>query len=312
MTTNRLSYSSNAQLRLLEMTQSDLFIFTEGISDRFFYDQIAAIICPPLGIRYQIKSGEELSGATGGKQVLLSYFRKLNEAGLLRGIKGKRASVFFYLDKDLDDLKGSKITSNYIAYTSPYHLENYLFMWGDVHYASSAAVGLDAKTISQIIGDISDWRLKVASAWKQWVYLCVQATIDGISCGANYHSCSKIHNGCSCDIDSKRQKQKETELRIASGLSAADFQSRQEQIHKLVDELYLKGNHDFVFKGQWYINWLESTISSSVKNKRQIVNQFSSAITPTLLLTLNYSGKWCKHLRDPLLKVATQHKMSKN
>jgi hypothetical protein len=310
MTTNRLSYSTNGQIRLLEMTQSDLVIFTEGISDRFFYDQIASVVCSPMGISYQIRSGEELSGTTGGKKVLLAYYEVLNNAGKLHGKKGNRASVFFFMDKDIDDLKKTKINSKHIAYTKHYHLENYLFIWGDLHYATSAVVGLDVNTIKRIIGDVSSWRENAAFAWKHWVYICVHATIDKIASGANYHSCSQIHQGCSCNIDAVRQAKKEMELRIASGLTKEEFQLRQNQIRKIVDDLYSKGEYDCVFKGQWYIKWLESTISSSSKRNRHIANKISSAISPSLLLTLNFSGKWCEHLRQPLLQIATQHNMS--
>ncbi len=294
------------------MTQSDLVIFTEGISDRFFYDQIASIVCNPLGIRYRIKSGEELTGATGGKQVLLAHFNLLKLERKLRGKKPNRASVFFFLDKDLDDLKGTKIKSFHIAYTSPYHMENYLFMWGDLHHATSAVVGMDVSTVSQIIGDTSHWRQQVATAWKHWVYLCVHASLDGIACGANYHSTSKIHHGCSHKVDMARQAQKEEEIRNVSGLSETDFQTRQNQICHLVDELYAKGDYDCVFKGEWYKNWLATTIGGSSPPKRHKANKIFPAISPALLLTLDFSAQWSEHLRKPLLQIATQHNLSTN
>ena len=71
---SRPRHSYAGQLRLMQLSASDLFVFVEGKrSDPYFYAGIVASV-PELHARYEICTARQLPGETGGKQALLSFF----------------------------------------------------------------------------------------------------------------------------------------------------------------------------------------------------------------------------------------------
>ncbi len=285
---------------MLEMTLVNVVIYVEGKSDRFFYDRIAALVCNRLGIAYQIRSGEEIDGAAGGKQVLLAFFEVLRAQNKLQGYMGKSACAFFFLDKDIDDLKGTLVQSDYLVYTSPYHYENYLFMWGDVLTAAASVSDLDRGTVEEAIGDTATWRRDAAVTWKEWVVLCALSETANVNVGAGYHSTSRIHQGGFGEIDEARLDFIRTGFAGALGITPAEYSAREKLMRELVDRIYEANNYDSVFKGKWYANLLIARLKRARHPTKHSIDNISTHICPVLLATLDFSQPWSIHLRTPL------------
>jgi hypothetical protein len=169
----------------------------------------------------------------------------------LDGSKKNRASAFFFLDKDVDELHGSIINSRHIGYTEHFNVENYYIIAGDLPLAAAASAALEVDALRQWFGDLDAWRRSVAEAWKTWVELCLYATLHGVACSCHFRSTSTVHKG-SGELDQTRYATTLEELKRASGLTAAEFKKRHKQIRATVKRYYSNGQHDALFNGKWY------------------------------------------------------------
>lgn len=284
------------------MTRFDLVVFVEGRTDRYFYSRIATVVCEPLGISYQVRSADEL-GAGGGKPALLAHFARLRRKRALRGTPGRVAAAFFYLDKDLDDIRGAMLRSAHVAYTSGYHVENYFFREGDILQALASATYLDPRVLKKHLGNPALWRENAARAWIEWVYLCAHSAIDSLRCPANYHSGSLVHRGCYGGLLKERYEERLQSLRAASGLTVAVFDARHREIRALIDSAYARGAWDEVFPGKWYRLMIAETVSAHLRPYRPKVDGLAERVTAMLQYSLPYEKPWSTHLRSPLCNV---------
>ncbi len=285
------------------MTRVNIIVFVEGWADRFFYDRLVNAVCGSHTLTYQIRTAKELGRSGDGKPALVSLFRLLRRRRALYASRGKGASAFFFLDKDIDDLLGNMITSRHVAYTEHYHVENYYFIAGDLVLASAAAASLEADTVREVLGDPRAWRSSVAAAWKEWVQLCLHAALHCLSCGCHFRTHSKVHKGCFGGIDGTRYVAALSALERASGLSADQFRERHTEICALVDRLYAEGRHDSVFSGRWYGHFLQATIVAKTKDRRSKARELSRRITDSLLPTIGFDDAWSENLRRPLARL---------
>ncbi len=79
----RLRHSENGYIRLIEMSNTQLFAFVEGKDDRYFVGKICEVACAAYGIKYQIVIAEEIPEGTPGKQGLLNFFGMLKSQNKL-------------------------------------------------------------------------------------------------------------------------------------------------------------------------------------------------------------------------------------
>ena len=126
------------------MSSAVLYVFVERSNDRNVYSQLADKECQD-GTPYRVVTAEELSsGAGAGKQTLLQYFDYLKKcSSLIDNLGSKKTVSVFLLDKDLDDLKGTRRRSVHVVYTETYDIEAYYFIYGDLCRSASTASGLD-------------------------------------------------------------------------------------------------------------------------------------------------------------------------
>ncbi len=90
-------------------------------------------------------------------------------------------------------------------------------------------------------------------------------------------------------------------LQGASGLPAAEVESRFARLSKRIDRLYSRGEHDQVFKGRWYIPFLVEDIKSiATRRSRRGLEQ---RLVSSLQATINFDEPWTEHFKVPLRSV---------
>lgn len=292
----RLQRSEAATRRYAAMSRYELFVFVEGWTDRAFYSRM----CEALDLegKYQVKTAEGLAGsASGGKPKLLSLFQSLKARNELEDVfQGKRSMYMFFLDKDLDDWRGTMVTSAHVVYTLYYHMENYLYRHGDLVASAMAAGAIDANTARQVIGDPAEWRRGVALAWQDWVKLCVHAALDGISCRCTYRSPSQINDPSTGDVDDAKKNEWSEDLLSKCGCARVDAERRRDEIAAKVDERYTAGAYDEVFKGAWYARYLASQLHAKVAPGAR--TGLVRALSVAALTGLNFREPWATHLTE--------------
>lgn len=303
----RLRHTSPAAFkRSIQISNAELFIFIEGKTDRFFYNKICDEALRSRGVRYQIRLAQELPGQTGGKGELLRFFTYLSrQNALLQEFKGRRKAALFFLDKDIEDLAGTKKNSNHVVYTEHYELENYFFIHGDLIEATAAASTLNHDDIRRLLApDHRRWRRQVAENWKDWVKLCVFTVLRKINYDSSFSVSSRINDGPYSALVQAEYDRRLLELKVRSGLTRKGFLRAFRRTCEQIDQLYDQGQFDRVFKGKWYSAFLVEDARRIASGGPLDVASLPDKLILALQLTLDFQGTWTEHFRTPLRRVA--------
>lgn len=290
------------------MSSNQIFVFVEGkINDPYFYGEICRAVVSQSGIRYTICQAKEIPGGTGGKPSLIAFFLYLKRNyALLDNFKGKKTAIIFFLDKDVDDLLRKQRHSEHVVYTQYYDVENHIFVEGDLAKAAAASASMDYQEIITGIGDYKKWRYQVAEKWKEWVKLCLFARKKDIGCECSYRYPSQINNPLYGLLDSTAYAKYLNILENRSGLSSEKFKRAFKRVSKQVDDLYVAGESDRIFKGKWYAGFLEAKIKTIAGNTPFNSKTLANRLTTAITVTLDFDAPWAKHFKEPLKKLITK------
>ena len=287
------------------MSETQLFVFVEGITERYFYSQITEAECGPRGIVYCVVMAEELyNGKGGGKEALLGFLRYLKEEGALEGkFEGKRTVPIFFLDKDVDEFKGGIVEENEVVYTKGYEYESYLFSDGRITQAASGAAGLDLGRVRDALGEQEAWREKAARQWKEWVKLCLFAGVKGPGRESFYgRNKSGINQGIRGSVDQAEYERHKKNMQ-PEGMDGRQFEEAFERLSVKVEQLYDEREFDVVFKGKWYFEFLLDDLQGIPGNVRLKQKALRETLRSALEQTLNFHEPWAEHLRGPVREV---------
>lgn len=243
---------------------------------------------------------KEIPGSTGGKPALIAFFLYFGQnSALLDNFKGKKTGILFFLDKDVDDLLRKQRRSEHVVYTQYYDVENHIFVEGDLGKAAAAAASMDYQQIIAGIGDYKQWRYQVAEKWKQWVKLCLFARKKNIGCECTYSNPSKVNNPLYNLLDSTIYAQYLNLLETRSGLSSIQFKNAFKRVSKQVDDFYIAGEQDRIFKGKWYAGFLEAKITNIAGNTPFNSKTLSNRLITAITMTLDFDAPWAEHFKEP-------------
>lgn len=153
---DRLHHSYAGYLRLMQMSDTKLYVFVEGKQcDPYFFAQVCAVtLCSRT--TYYISTARQMPGNSGGKQALLKFFIYLrNRRSLVSSLGGQKTACIFFLDKDVDDIQRKRKRSPHVVYTKHYDVQNYVFVNGDITKGSAAAASVDPRRLEGDLGDSS-------------------------------------------------------------------------------------------------------------------------------------------------------------
>ena len=307
----RPRHSIEAFRQAMLLSKNEIFVFVEGYTDRFSYDQIVAPVCSKHNLNYEIVTSEEIEGA-GGKSTLITLFQLLKQSNfLLRMSNAKRFAAIFYFDKDIDDIERKTLSSGHVVYTDTYELENLCYIEGDLCKAIAAAVSLDLQSVRQRIPDQVIWRRNAAAGWREWVELCVFSKTHGIVCDGGYGSkTSPIHKGAYGKLRKGELRKRMTKCREQLKMKKPEFEGEFAQTRALVEDLYYRGMHDTVFKGKWYAHFVAFDAKKAAGNRRIEANYVEEKVLRALLNSINFQSDTFARLRLPLeslITVLTSH-----
>jgi len=298
----RLTHSLKAYLRYMQMSRHQLFAFVEGkVTDPYFYGKICDSVCQPAGISYEICRAQEVSGGSGGKQALISFFEYLRrKAALIGAFKGKSTAAIFFLDKDVDDFLRTQRRSEHIVYTSYYGVENHIFVEGDLVEAVAASASMDYQEVVASLGDYERWRREVAQRWKAWVTLCLFVARRKINCECNYRVTSRVNSPLHGPVDPNAYADRLARVQNQSRLTNKQFKRAFRRVSKLVDDIYAQDEHDRIFKGKWYAILLAATIRNIAGNRPINSAGLETRLPSNVMLTLDFEEPWAEYFKEPV------------
>src|ERR1039457_2075498 len=290
----RLRHSAKGLVRSMQMSRAAVNVFIEGEQvDGYFYSKIVYSESP-APFAYRVIRSNQLPTPGSGKKHLLIYFRLLRrQKQLVIDFKGKRSVVLFFLDKDIDDLSRTMVRSPHVIYTQYYEVENYLYMHGDLIEVSAAAFSADIAEVMRHFGSVSDWTLRAADRWKDWVKLCLAASDCRARGVCNYHSASQVHSAGV--LDPTLFSAKLAEIELASGLSHADFVSKFRRLQAKVNRYYASGDQDRLFKGKWYSIVLSDELAKAGLVTGAASKSMPSKLVSGLMQSLDFSEDWTSY-----------------
>ncbi len=298
----RLTHSFKAYLRYMQMSRHQVFAFVEGkVNDPYFYGKICDSVCHPSGVSYEICRAQELSVDSGGKQVLISFFKYLRQKSTLFSIfKEKSTGVLFFLDKDVDDFLRTKKRSNHVVYTHYYDIENHIFYHVDLIEQIAVSASLDCQEVKSYFPDITNLKRNLAVKWKKWVKLCLFVTKKKINCEFNYGVPSRINNPLHGPVDQTEYNRRLDSIKETLGITSTQFHNSFKRISDYVDEIYDQGEHDRIFKGKWYAQIIASMIKDRVG--KSIIHSVSleTRLISNATMSLDFEKSWADHFKEPV------------
>lgn len=301
----RLRHSQAGFLRLLQMGSAHVAVLVEGRVDRLFFDQLVSHeLAARPALTALIRTAREVMAGAGGKKALLSYYDYLRRrSALVTELGGKKTSILICLDKDLDDLTGTRRRSRHVIYTEHFDVESYLFLHGDLVSATSAATTLDRVTIDSVLAPAVTWTRRVSMRWREWVAICVFEITNKCSSGGNYGVCPSPVHTPGGDLDGVRFGDRMAALQQESGCPGPEFAARWDRVVRRVDRLFARGKGDIVFKGKWYAWLLVVYVAGAVASRDVDLSKVRDELPKYLIQTLDFDLPWTTVLRGRLLEV---------
>ena len=306
----KLQWSPQGFLRKMQISQIPLFAFVEGFQDRYFYSEVLRRECTQHNIEYQLVTAAEVEQHTGGggKATLLKFFDFLQQNTKLKHrFHGRLTVAIFFLDKDVDDIRGTMRLSDHIVYTEQYDLEGHLFLHGRLAQAAASSAALDITLVKEYLTDSETWLAEAARSWQIWVVLCVFGAIYSTS--SRYYSRPKSqinHGGVYGPVDVNQLKQHCATMQRETGMSADGFRYRLQWISDKISLLYSGRQYGTVFKGKWYFEFLEEDLKKLAAGNQFDSHSLKRRVRTALEQTLDIDERWAYHFREPVRRILDQ------
>jgi hypothetical protein len=303
---NRPQHSPEAFRRYVQMSATRVFVLVEGRNtDVFFYSAISRPVCEALGLEYEIVRANRVCGS-GGKQSLLELYQYLASANsLTEQSEHPHSWCFFYLDKDVDDIFGRIVSSPHVVYTPCYTVENALFMYGDLIRAMAAASSLEPARIERRIPDKIAWAREKATAWREFIALCIFSQKHDIHTDCTYSCNSSPLHETGAETFADGLQARKLELQQRAGLTGGQFERKFRAVIRLIDRIYRKNQHDSVFNDKWYVPLLMKEIDLAAAGDHFSAHALSNGLSAALRATLDFTEEWTEHFRTPLRELVS-------
>jgi hypothetical protein len=302
----RLYHSQLGFIRQMQASRYRLWMFVEGMSDRYFYDSLCRARPTQAAIPYWVALAHEIPGYRGnGKAAILGLYRWLRQTQRLVTVLGNRkTAVLCCLDKDIDEILRCRARSPHVVYTELFCVENYLFRHGDLCKAAQVAAQLDHASVQALVGnDQLQWSQRAADSWKEWVTFCVFVQQNGIGV-RNFGIASQFQNGPYRAVVPTMRAVVMSACQVASGMNANAFAVAYANTEARVNKLYAKGQHDRVFNGKWYASFLAADAGRAAAGRQHQQRDLPERLTSTLAMSLDFSAGWAAHFLQAIDAVA--------
>jgi len=290
------------------MSRICFFVFVEGYEDRYFYDNIIRHTNVDSLSDWCVITAEEVYEGGGGKDVLIKIFKYLRKSkALSQEFQGKNSKCIFFLDKDVDDILGIRLRSPHLVYTQTYDVESYYFRHGNLAKAAAIAGRLETGAVSETLGDSDEWRSRAAANWKDWVVICLYCRKNLKSAGSHFsRNTSEVNTGPFGPVSELKLRSLKYRIMKLSGESLQGFQTSFERTVKTVDRIYKANQHDRIFKGKWYCNFLVEAVRQSARGRRIPKFRLHGMLLNSLVVTLEFNQEWTNHFREPVRKLISE------
>lgn len=281
-----------------------LFVVVEGkVLDPAFYDQVLA--CDPVTAAngYEIRLVQQITRGnvgSGGKQAALALFDEYRASNCLRQSNnlGDRLIVFL-IDRDYDDLVGSRRRSPHVIYTEHTDVEAEVFAHGDFQEGLRGALSLTRRESEDLAKHIGDPLSHIAACWHDWIVLCCLATAMRSACAVHPSKLSYVNPGLLGPSDVQKVGRNLTLIRNTA--RTPNPRGREIQISRRVQAMTRRGDDKLLVKGKWVAPYLGVIVHRYFAGSLTVDSaSFHNSITRVMVSHLDSSSGWARHWHDKL------------
>jgi hypothetical protein len=289
----RLRHDYKAHVRAIQISNRRVFAYCEGRShDPYVYSEMVRKAQPKGDPIFEVYRVEEITG-TGGKAALNRLFKHIRKHKLLiSNFKGKAFFCAFFMDKDIDDVKRTKLRSGYVFYTKLYDLESHIFCDTDLCRAIAVSLSIPVDMVPVVYSRPYLWIESKSVSWEHWIILCIFCTMYGLDCGCGYNRASQINAAMLGPSDLAEFQRFKFQLGQISGVSNHEFARRFAKIEKIVQKLRAKGELSSVFKGKWLEAIMTAELQRHFHGKQVVLNSIGPRVSSAAMALHNFDSVW--------------------
>ncbi|WP_430378256.1 hypothetical protein [Streptomyces sp. B1-3] len=291
----------------MQISQNSLFVIVEGKNlDARFYDRVCASSTAIEAAGYQVWLAEQLSDdstgvVAGGKKAVVAHFDYFKATGKLTvtSSAGKH-SIAFMVDRDNDDISGGRRRSPHVIYTDMFDVEAEVFFRGNDEEALAISLSLDSASVRQLVADLGDWIGDLASAWKEWITLCVAAKAVGAGCNVGFGRQSWINIPKYGAADAIKVAAAEKQIEASARRTPAQFTAITARVRGRINSCYGKGDGRRLVKGKWLAPYLMHRVQDHFGSAPVSYDGFEDSIARAYLAACDFSQRWAEYYRGRL------------
>jgi len=300
----RLRHDYKAHIRAIQISERRVFVYCEGrVHDPYVYSELVRKAHELPFVIYRI---EEIAG-TGGKPALVKLFKYMRQKKLLvTTYKGKPYCCLFFLDKDVDDIKGVRCRSGHVFYTELYDLDAHIYRDSNLRRAVAIGLSVNVDIVPPVYEDPARWIEAKAGQWKHWLTLCLFSSIFDVDCGCGYGRTSDINADILGATDISMFENFKARLQTKSGMAKEEFDRRFGSVQRKVQRLRSKGMLSLIFKGKWLESIIRIELQSVFGGKRvarNIGSRISGAATDSFSFNSGWAGQHIQRAGEITAKV---------
>ena len=151
------------------------------------------------------------------------------------------------------------------------------------------------RILSHLLSDSQRWCAQAAERWREWVVLCLMASIKRIHHQCNYRVRSQVQSPVTGSVDPKTMAQLLAQMAVKSGMTTEAFKACHASVSRRVGRFFSLGEQDRVFKGKWYAALLDEDIQRLMWQSEYDKAGFPSRVTAAVAATLTFSAPWVQN-----------------
>lgn len=286
------------------MGKARLHAIVEGtVLDRAFYDGLISENRNTKAMNANIYLAAEIGSPTtnvsaSGKQAVLKLHEHYKKKNLLaQSTKSGIKIMVFMVDRDFDNIIGTKKRSIHIAYTAHADVEAEIVNNCDLTRSIKLALSVPERDAAILATRVGKPGAGLAMLWRDWITLCCLALAVDARSSVKPSMRSVINVDVFGSVDPVEYQARYREVATRARRAVV---SREKFVRGRIAGSFSRGEHHLLPKGKWLTSYVQHQLEHSSVLHSADWNGFSASFTHVALSTLDFSAGWAAPLHKQL------------
>lgn len=287
----------------IEIQADDGRIVEGTVLDRSFYDSLFSENKHTKDMNANIYLAAEIGSpkanvSASGKQAVMKLHEHYKKKNLLaQSTNSGTKLMVFMVDRDFDNIIGTKKRSIHIAYTANADVEAEILNNCDLTRSIKIALSVSERDAALLAARVGKPGAGLATLWRDWITLCCLA----LAVDARSSVKPSLRSGINVDVfgsvDPVKYQAKYREVATRARRAVA---SREKFVRGRIAGTFSRGEHHLLPKGKWLTSYVQHQLEGTSVLHSADWNGFSASFTHVALSTLDFSAGWAAPLHKQL------------